>query len=435
MSAGKKIIIAAMVLIVLAIGLVIFLAKGNKDTTAEKLARAEEYYNQMDYDKTIAIYNEILSSNAGCTEAYLGLADAYTVKGNSEKAFEILERGVEATNSDERITDKISELSGEASDNEDTEEAVAEVTSVPESETETETETPTAAETTAEPEETTSETTTAETTETTTEATTTAAPVTTTVTTAATTRATTRAATAVTEKPTISVPNFIGITKEEAAALAKKKNISLTFEYEKNDTYANGVVFYQSHREGSLVSSKTAVSAYVCVNDTKYVSEEDRNLQDFYKAVKSWGDGNTDRVTSVELNEKSSTVTVKAASIKRFVIDESVITAFSKCKNANLYIVSSDAVIAINSSSVTSAAKLDLSSDVYSSSSRATFSMSHSGNFCCTMTVTLTGCNVSHSDLEDMNLYFNEKKSGTFKLTSNSEPIITVSKGGTYVIK
>ena len=435
---SKKIIIAVMVLIIAIVGAIVFVCNKSGDSVNEKIIEAQKYYELMDYDKSIAIYNEIISSNSTCAEAYVGLADAYSVKGNTVKALEILERGIEATGNDKIIADKITEFSDPIMyDAEDSSEAVTEIAE----ETITVTTVPVTEETTTVPETTTvvtteetttvSETTTVTTTE---ETTTTTSETTTVTTTAATTPATTRATTVTTAKPTIAVPNFIGITKEEARKLADKKNIKIVFEYEKNDTYANGIVFYQSNREGTMVAPTTPVYAYVCVNDTEYVSEEEQAVQNFYNAAKKWGDSNNDKVSKVSLDKKNFTVTVNASSMKNFVIDEEVVTAFRQCKNTTLKIVHIDFTITIKSSSITSSQKLNLSSNYSGNDSRATFTVSSGADYC-TMTVLLKKCSINGNDFNDMKLYVNNKKPKEITLTNNEEPLLTVNESGTYTIK
>ncbi|MBQ5320190.1 MAG: tetratricopeptide repeat protein [Oscillospiraceae bacterium] len=432
---SKKIIIAVMILILITVGLIIGVSGRNSVTTTDRIAQASKYFEMMDYDKTIAIYNEIISADSTCAEAYIGLAEAYAAKGNMPKAAEILERGIEATGQDKTITDKIHELSITIMSNtEDGMEAVTELdettavttvlvteeTTIPESTTVVTTE-----ETTTVPE---------TTTVTTTEETTTVPETTTVTTTTTTTAATTRATTVATEKATITVPKFIGITKEEAFKLAEKNNINLIFEYEENDTYANGVVFYQSSREGTLVAPSTLVYAYVCVNDTEYVSESDKVLNNFYSSIEKWSKNNTDKVSSVYLDKESDTVVVNAVSTKRFILDQNVVSAFRKCDDATLKIVCSDFTMSIKSSSVTSDNKLDLSSSYNGNYARASFTIDDGADNC-QVTVVLKACEINGSDYEDMKLYPSEGKPKAVKLSIDEEPIISISSSGTYTIK
>ncbi|MGN0674746.1 MAG: tetratricopeptide repeat protein [Oscillospiraceae bacterium] len=434
MPGRKTVIIAVMVLIIIAVGLIFFISSRNTYDPEKRLEEAQNYYDMLDYDKAIAIYNEVLSSENSCAEAYIGLADSYMLKGNIEKAAEILERGLEATDHDVRIADKISELpeaySAEITESETSvtvTDAPAETTVMTTSVTETETVTETTSVTTEQTEETTTETTVETTSATTT--------VTTTVTTVPTTAVTTVRQTQTTPKPTIKMPNFIGISKDEAFELAEKNNIMLIFEYENNDTYANNVVFHQSYRAGTMVSEQTPVYAYVCVNDKKLVTEEDKNVQDFYNAAKSWGSSNSDKVKSVDFDEDNSTVTINASSTKRLIIDESVIAAFEKCDNAFLCVSSADLYIVIYSASVTSSDKLNLSSEVFGNASKISVTIGSEGNLNCTLKVTLLNCEIRKKKLEEMYIYKNDKKFSPVEFNEYDEPVINMSNGGTYVIK
>ncbi len=429
MSLGKKIVIAAMILIAVVAAVIIGVENKNTYDINEKLAQAAGYYGMMDYDKTIATYNEILAKDKTCAEAYVGLASAYSAKGNETKAFEILEQGVEATRNDKRIADKIAEMSddiilmSEATDvttefvtEAPIETTVETVTTVPVTEVTTVPETVTTEETT--------EATTEMTTETTTEATTTT-PETTTVTTPKTTIVTTA-------KPTITVPNFIGVHKDEAAKIAKNKNIKLVFEYENNDTYPNGVIYYQSSREGTLVAPSTTVYAYVCKNNTEYVTEETKTLRNLTSALKKWADSS--KVSSVAIDEKNNAVTIYAASTKRFVLDENVVSAIRKCSGATLRIVASDFTMSINTASVSDTTTLDLSADYSGNQSRASFTIADGADEC-DIRVVLTNCEINSNDYEDMKLYLNNKKPSAVDLSIDEEPVILVSKSGTYTIK
>lgn len=448
MSAKKQIIIVSMVFIVIAIGLV-FIIGGKGGSSVEKsLEEAKAYYDMYDYDKAIAIYNNLLNSEKSCADAYIGLADTYVVKGNTDKAMEILERGLENSD-DPRISEMIDELSSsdymEAENDTEITDIPAEtdITDIIPEENETETSVPEIAdippETVTVPSEAvSSETTVSETTvtERRSETTTTKAPAAVTAAPRTTTAApkTTAAKTTTTAKPTIEVPNFIEMDKDEAVRLAKDLKINLNVEFDKNDTYANNIIYYQSHRAGTLVSEKEQVDVFVCVNDQKQVTENDININKFYEAVQSWGNSNSDKVKSVTLNEKNSVVTINASSIKKFVIDESVAAAFAECKNTSLVINSSALSMVINSSSVSGTGKMDLSADVFGNTTRVTLDMRASGNLNCTASVTLSDCDIDPDSLKDMTLFINNKKSGSVSVNSNGKPVITVSSGGQYVI-
>ena len=425
MTLAKKFTIIAMAIILVAICVIIVAGNNNEYDINEKLSQAENYFEMMDYDKTIATYNSIISMDKTCVDAYLGLATVYSEKGNEGKALDILEQGLDATRNHTRIAKKIEEMSEKMNSEDElivSDTIVTEteiVTTVPVVETTVTTEsiTITEEETTVTTEETTV--TTEETTVTTEE---------TEETTAATTEETVETTTA---KPTISVPNFIGISKEEAAKLAKSKNIKLAFEYENNDTYPNGFVYYQSNREGTLVASSTTVYAYVCVNDIEYVSEETKALRNLSSALKTLADSNSG---SISTDEKNNVVTLSVNSTKRFVLDESVVKAMQKCSSATLRIVTGDFIMSIPTMSVADVSSLNLSSDYSGNYNRATFTIEE-GAESCDVKVVLTNCIINSTDYENMKLYTNNRKPSAVELTIDEEPIILVSESGTYTIK
>lgn len=416
MTLAKKFTIIVMAIILVAICVIIVAGNNNEYDINEKLSQAENYFEMMDYDKTIATYNSIISVDKTCVDAYLGLAAVYSEKGNEKKAFDILEQGLDATRNHTRIAKKIEEMSGEIVSEE--ENAVSEIT-----DTETVTTVP-VIETTVTTEKTVI---TAEETVITTEETTIAAEKTE-ETTVASTKKITETTTA---KPTISVPNFIGISKDEALTLAKKKNIKLAFEYENNDTYPNGFIYYQSNREGTLVASSTTVYAYVCVNDIEYVSEETKALRNLSSALEEWADSNSG---SVSADENNNVVTISINSTKRFVLDEAVVKAMQDCESATVRVVTDDFVMSIPTMSVADVSSLNLSADYSGNYNRATFTIGD-GAESCDVKVVLINCTINSSDYENMKLYINNKKPSVIELTIDEEPVILVSESGTYTIK
>lgn len=420
MSLAKK--IAVLVMIIILIVIVGIIVESNKNTynVDKKLEQASGYFEMMDYDKTIATYNFIILKDKTCVEAYLGLASAYSAKGNEKKAFEILEQGLDATHNHIEIAKRIEEMSEET--DADSEEVVSEmivteiVTTVPVVETTVTTEitTTTTEETIVTDEETTV--TTEETKE---------------VTSETTVAGTKKIIETTTAKPTISVPNFIGISKEEAANLAKNKNIKIKFEYEDNDTYPNGFVYYQSNREGTLVASSTTVYIYVCKNDIEYVSEETKALRDLSGILEKWADNNS---CDIRTDEENNVVIISINSAKRFVFDEAVVSAMRDCNEATVRVVTDDFTMLIPTMSVANVSSLNLSADYSGNFSRATFTISE-GVENCDVKVILTNCTINSSDYKNMKLYTNNKKPSAIELTIDEEPIILVSESGTYTIK
>ncbi len=264
-------LIAASIVIMLTAAFgIIYIGRSSMDYE-EKLEQAGIYLENQDYDNAIAIYNGVISEHRDCSEAYVGLSEAYFSKKRTDKAAEILKKGMDYADDEDVIMAKWSELFpdiqyADASDDDDdqddeydessdftddfedteitaetsvtqTEQTVTEVTTVPqETETEAETTVPTTAATVP---------------------TTTAAPVTVTVTEAsvivttappavtappATTQATTQVTTQVTTVQTtaatttvtttealkdVSVPDLTRMTLDEAYAWCSKNNVIL----------------------------------------------------------------------------------------------------------------------------------------------------------------------------------------------------------------
>ncbi len=73
------------------------------------LQLARRYLSEQRYEQAIIEFERVISINPLNVEAYLGMAEAYIGLGDTEKALEILRKGLELTG-DERIRAKIDEL-------------------------------------------------------------------------------------------------------------------------------------------------------------------------------------------------------------------------------------------------------------------------------------------------------------------------------------
>lgn len=447
MSLKKPIIIAAMAVIVVAVGMIFIISRNKNSSVENSLREASEYFEMLDYDKTIAIYNNILSSESGCSEAYVGLAEAYVVKGNIGKAIEILERGLIKADDDSKISQMLDELSleYELAETEAWEAELIEDAAVTEPPQPEETTTVPEAVTTAPEEdqeekvtekttEKTTKKTTEKTTQTTTAATTTAPKATAAAATWTTTvPVTTAATTTTTQKPKVEVPDFKGLNKDEAAALAKQSKIKLLTEYKDNDSYYNDVIYSQSVKAGKLVSEQSEVTVYVCRNNRS--KENDAKVQELFSIAQEWGNSNTDKVKSVEMNEKTSTVIIRASSMTGLTVDESIFRALSGCNNAVLSIRSASIDISIRSSAVSKVGKIIISTRTYGDDSRAGFDLNLTGALSCTYDITLLSCEISSEDLENMSWYYENRSSlGKTSINSAGKPVVSVSKGGNYSV-
>lgn len=273
-KATRNIIIIAMVVIAAALAAVIIYGRNSaSDDISVKISEAEAFYEALDYDKAIAAYNDILSTEENA-DAYAGLAKAYYAKGNSEKALNVLEKGLESTQNNDAVVKVFSELFPDA------ETAEATTTSVAASETEKITETSVSEKKTEEESVTTqtSAESSATKSETTAATTVTAASVTTQhTTTAATTQKQTAAATtaATTKKETqtvvekISVKSYTGLTEDAISSSAKSDGVNVVFVYEEDNSYIDGEAFKQSPAAGSKVGKGSIVTVYICKSSKK----------------------------------------------------------------------------------------------------------------------------------------------------------------------
>ena len=108
----KKLIILISVIITLAILVCvgIFAMSGNKaDRVVEQLDLGEKYLEELEYEKALAAYKEVLQIDPKSVEAYLGMAEVYIAMGDYEEALSILEEGYSETN-DAKLTAKKSEV-------------------------------------------------------------------------------------------------------------------------------------------------------------------------------------------------------------------------------------------------------------------------------------------------------------------------------------
>lgn len=272
-KATRNIIIIAMVVIATALAAVIIYGRNSaSDDISVKISEAEAFYEALDYDKAIAAYNDILSTEDNA-DAYAGLAKAYYAKGNSEKALNVLEKGLESTQNNDAVVKVFSELFPDA------ETAEATTTSVATSETEKITETSVSEEKTEEESVTTQ--TSAARSETTAATTVTAASAATQHTTAAATAATTQKQTAAattaatTKKETqtvvekISVKSYTGLTEDAISSSAKSDGVNVVFVYEEDNSYIDGEAFKQSPAAGSKVGKGSIVTVYICKSSKK----------------------------------------------------------------------------------------------------------------------------------------------------------------------
>ena len=111
---SKKLIIIIIVAALLIIGgvsaiVAVNVTKSNSQTALTDIQIAERYLSEQNYEQAIIEFEKILEIEPMNVEAYIGLAEAYIGKGDTEKALEILRNGLEQTG-DARLQAKIDEL-------------------------------------------------------------------------------------------------------------------------------------------------------------------------------------------------------------------------------------------------------------------------------------------------------------------------------------
>ena len=105
MKKGKKVlifIISILVILLLVVNLFLYMYMNNSSRRAkEQLNLGQQYLLNMEYEEAIAAYEIAIELEPKCTEAYLGMAQAYMAMGETEKAIRILKRGYRETEDDE----------------------------------------------------------------------------------------------------------------------------------------------------------------------------------------------------------------------------------------------------------------------------------------------------------------------------------------------
>ena len=131
---GSLWILVALILVVVLIAVVctvLLVRSGREKKLNEQLKLAERYLDELDYDKAIAAYREVLEIDEMNVDAYLGIAKAYVAKGQYDKAIRTLEKGYDLSE-DERIKQMLEEVREEKRKAEEASEAEEEVEEIKE---------------------------------------------------------------------------------------------------------------------------------------------------------------------------------------------------------------------------------------------------------------------------------------------------------------
>lgn len=143
----------------------------------------------------------------------------------------------------------------------------------------------------------------------------------------------------------------------------------------------------------------------------------------------------TDELSDAVSNvEEGSAVSVSVESVGALTISPSVVKKIDET-GTDLEIVSPQATISIDADTIEKVGKINLSMHIYGNKDRIVVKMRSKKDLGCEAKITLTDCKMSEEALANANLYCNGKKVGPVEVDENGYPVITVTEGGTYVIK
>ncbi|MCR5119544.1 MAG: zinc-ribbon domain-containing protein, partial [Lachnospiraceae bacterium] len=116
-NTGPVIAIAAVAVLLIAVGIVIFVKSASPARKyEEQLKLAQRYLYELDYDKAIAAYRAAIEIDPKSEAAYLGMAQSYAEKGELQAAIDILKEGLEKTESvsmEERLAELERQFAGQ----------------------------------------------------------------------------------------------------------------------------------------------------------------------------------------------------------------------------------------------------------------------------------------------------------------------------------
>ena len=142
----------------------------------------------------------------------------------------------------------------------------------------------------------------------------------------------------------------------------------------------------------------------------------------------------TSSSTAAVTTEVIEAGTVEVASLASVSVPYASIKNLAKA-GGTLTIVSKQATITIDSSTIKKSRKIDLSMKVYGSTSRSVIDMRSRKDFGCDVQIVVTNCKMSAAKLAAAHVYCDDDDLGPVELNDAGQPVITVKKGGKYIIK
>lgn len=142
-----------------------------------------------------------------------------------------------------------------------------------------------------------------------------------------------------------------------------------------------------------------------------------------------------DLLKASDEEEAAPVVTVEVTSTESLQVTAAVIKTLAEKADGVLELKAQNVTFAIDVKTIEKVAKLDLRSTVTNSSKQTTVQMKTSRKFGCEVKAVITDCKLSKKALAKAHVYLNGVDLGPVELDENGYPVITMTKGGTYVIK
>lgn len=142
-----------------------------------------------------------------------------------------------------------------------------------------------------------------------------------------------------------------------------------------------------------------------------------------------------DKAVDAPEGAEAPVAAVKVTSTKALTISADTISKLADVKDAKIEIKSPKMTITIDAATVKSAKKVNLSSTIKNSPKQTVLTFASKKDFGCAVKVKVTSCKLSRAKLKTAHVYCDGEDLGPVELDSAGNPIITVTKGGKYVIK
>lgn len=132
--------------------------------------------------------------------------------------------------------------------------------------------------------------------------------------------------------------------------------------------------------------------------------------------------------------EGGAVATVEVKSTNNLPISATVMKDLAKT-GGKLVIVSPNATITVDGSTITSVKKINLSVKVTNTANKSVVKTKAKGSLGCTVSIAVTSNKMSAEKLESAKVYDGDTSIGDVSVSEDGVPVISVSKGGTYTIK